>query len=114
MRQRITETHNAVMPSPARTSAEAFAESAAMLYEQVVLNSEAYPRDRLEAWEKIGKYSGLLPADAKEKAEDIRVAIQNNVTTGGNSEHARILARVFADVVKVQRGETIEGKLITP
>jgi hypothetical protein len=115
MRQRIRETHNAIMPHPVQTSAEAFAESAAMIYEQVVVNSEAYPRDRLEAWEKIGKYAGLLPADAKERAEDITIAIQNNLTAGGNGEHARILARVWRDVMKVQQEERIvEGKLVDP
>lgn len=64
LRVRITEAHNRKM-QPVRTSAGAFADSGALLYEEVVLNADAYPRDRIEAWEKLGKYADVLPADIR-------------------------------------------------
>jgi hypothetical protein len=113
-RQRIAETHNGIMPNPVRTASAAFAEALAMLWEQVVLNSEAYPRDRKEVFEMAAKYADLQPADLKEQVEE-NAALLNAAASAANAETARILARVFADVKKVQRGETIvEGKLVDP
>jgi hypothetical protein len=115
LRQRIRETHNAVMPHPVQTSAEAFAEAAAMLHEQVVLNSEAYPRDRLEALDKIGKYAEVVPADRKEQEADeaaARAAALNAAAAGMTAETAALLVRILNDVQKVKRGEAIDGKVI--
>lgn len=70
LRQRIRDAHNSVMPSQVTTSAEAFAMSGAMLYEEITLNSDAYPRDRLETWEKLGKYADVLPADMRQGSNE--------------------------------------------
>jgi len=60
LRKSIIEAHNSSMPTPVKSSAGAFAMAGAMLYEEVVLNSDAYPRDRMEAWEKLGRHAEVL------------------------------------------------------
>ncbi len=103
---------------PVRSSAEAFAESGALLFDEVVLNPDAYPRDRLETWEKLGKYAKVLPADTRDERKDIedaaRVAALQAATAHANVETAQMMVRVLNDVMKVQRGEKIvvDGKVI--
>lgn len=55
----VTQTRGGV---DARSSAEAIAEAGAMLWEEVVLNPDAYPRDRLDAYLKLGQLVGILPS----------------------------------------------------
>ena len=113
-RARLVETHNGVMPNPVRSSAAAFAEALAMLWEQVVLNSEAYPRDRKEVLDMVAKYADLQPADMKEQAEDT-AALLNAAASAANAEAAATLLRVLEDVQKIQQGkkpDTIEGRVI--
>lgn len=108
LRERITQAHNANMPVSAKGSAEAFAESGAMLYENVVLNTEAYPRDRLEVWEKLGKYANVLPADIRAVGNDtdaVPAVINNTVNT--------TIIQVLQDVAQAQNDSytnVIEGK----
>lgn len=61
LRARIREETAAVSRLPVNSSADAVAEAGAMLWSEVVLNSDAYPRDRLEAFLKIGSLLGILP-----------------------------------------------------
>ena len=60
LRAAIRREHNAKMSPVANGSAAAFAESGALLYSEIVLNADAYPRDRMEAWEKLGKHAQVL------------------------------------------------------
>ena len=106
LRRRIAESHSASMPNPTNSAAAAFAESGAMLYEQVVLNSEAYPRDRLEAWEKLGKYAQVLPSDMRQSAQaDGTAAALNAAAAGANAETTALLARVLRDVLTAQQAQ---------
>src|SRR5574337_963542 len=50
LRARVLQAHNRRM-EPVRSSAAAFADSGALLYDEVVLNPDAYPRDRADLWE---------------------------------------------------------------
>ena len=59
----------AVATLPVRGSAQAVAYAAGQLWTEIVLNDDAYPRDRMEAWEKIGRYAGTLPAAGGQPAE---------------------------------------------
>ena len=70
LRAAIRREHNAKMTPIANGSAAAFAESGALLYSEIVLNDEAYPRDRMEAWEKLGKYAQVLPSDVRKQDGD--------------------------------------------
>ena len=108
LRQRITEVHNGIMPSPVKSSAAAFAESGAMLYEQIVANSEAYPRDRMEAWEKLGKYAEVLTPDLKRGSDDVSNAI-NATAAALNAQAAASLERIWRDIEQKQRGEVVDG-----
>ena len=99
LRQRIIETHNGIMPTSVGSSSAAFAESGAMLYEQIVANSEAYPRDRMDAWEKLGKYADVLPSDLRNQATEQAAAI---TAAAVNVGAAQILAQLWADVRKAQ------------
>jgi hypothetical protein len=66
LRQRIKEATAKVSANPVPNSAAAVAEAGAILWEEVVLNQEAYPRDRMEAWFKLGQLAGVIP-NAKER-----------------------------------------------
>ena len=115
LRQRIASEHSAAMPNPANTAAEAFADSGGMLYSQVVLNSEAYPRDRKEMWEMLGKYSEVLPADVRQPDAGPEAARLQALTAAASVETARILERVFRDVKaeqEQQARQTVEGKVV--
>jgi hypothetical protein len=114
-RRALVDVHNSIMPHPVKTSAEAFAAALAMIHEQVTLNSEAYPRDRLEALEKIGKWSELIPSDKKQAEEDSAAAgLLHGAAAGAGAEFARFVLKVLSDVQKVQSGESvvIEGKTV--
>ncbi len=112
LRAKITEAHNAVMPNPARSSAEAFADAGSMLWDQVVLNTEAYPRDRKDMYEMLGKHSEVFPTDAKQAEEDLAAAAK--LLAGGaaagaavNLKQSQLMADILRDVLKFQRGEAV-------
>lgn len=65
LRARIREITLTREGVPLNSSAEAIAEGAAMLWEEVVLNPEAYPRDRLDAFWRIGQLLELIPSGAE-------------------------------------------------
>jgi hypothetical protein len=68
LRQRIREATEKVSTLPLSSSAAAVAEAGGILWDEIVLNAEAYPRDRLEAWLKLGQMAGIIP-NAQERAE---------------------------------------------
>jgi hypothetical protein len=106
LRRRITEAARQGMPPGTliRHSADAFAAAGVQLFEEVVMNSDAYPRDRKEVFEMLGKYAQVLPADMRQAATDdgTAAAALHAATAAANAQTARILARVFADVKRVQ------------
>lgn len=110
LRQGITAAAAAVLPDPVGDSAEAFAAAGAMLFEQIVLNSEAYPRDRMEAFEKLGKYAGTLPADLRQTADADGGTAAAAGAAAGATAAAAVLARVFADVARMQEAaDVVDG-----
>lgn len=117
LRDRIRQRHSAGDMTPVRSSAEAFAESGALLYEEVVLSPDAYPRDRIEAWEKLGKYACVLPADARSGQLS---AEQPGTVQQIASGVADAMARVLADILRAklsaradaQIHETIDGETL--
>ena len=110
LRQAITAAMNAGLLPPGvvvRDSAEAAAAAGAAIWEAVVMNPEAYPRDRLEAWDKLSKYMGALPADIKHTQPDDGTAAArlNAAAAGATAEAAAVLARVLADVARIQQAQ---------
>lgn len=111
LRERITQAHNANMPTLVKGSAEAFAESGAMLYENIVLNTDAYPRDRLETWEKLGRYAAVLPADIRTVGADADaqpITVNNTVNN--------TIIQILEDVTRAQSAsgsaDVVEGKAV--
>jgi hypothetical protein len=107
LRARIAASARAGLPpdlgARVKDSADAFAEAGAMLFEQVVLESEAYPRDRLQAWETLGRYAGVLPDQTSKPDPDAaRLAGLNAAGAAMNAQAAATVARVLADVIRMQ------------
>ncbi len=82
-----------------RDSAEVFAEAGVMLFEQIVLNSEAYPRDRIEAYKELGRQADVLnepaPADSLPAGAGLALAAAGAGLAGK-------LAQILGDVLKEQ------------
>lgn len=91
-----------------RDSAEVFAEAGVMLFEQIVMNSEAYPRDRLEAYKELGKQADVMTEPAPGDAGGLAGAGLAVVASAGT---AALLARVLADVIAEQqrRVKVVDG-----
>jgi len=80
LRARIFDETQAVVGEKLDGSADAVAYAGAKLWAQVVLadpSDKVYPRDRLEAWDKIGKQAGILSEQKQADAPSIQA---NNVT----------------------------------
>ena len=104
LRAAITDETGAVMRIPAGSSAAAVAAAGGMLWAQVVLNDQAYPRDRLDAWERIGRHAEILgdPRQAQDAAQAV-VPVSDVVS---------VLASVFRDVMQARRGDVVEGAVV--
>jgi hypothetical protein len=68
LRERIRAATEKISDQKIPNSAAAVAEAGGILWDEIVLNTEAYPRDRLEAWLKIGQMAGVI-SNAKEREE---------------------------------------------
>ena len=68
LRERIKESTSKISDLKIGSSAAAVAEAGGILWEEIVLNAEAYPRDRLDAWLKLGQLAGVIP-NAQQKQE---------------------------------------------
>jgi hypothetical protein len=109
LRLRIVEVYNAGMPDSAKSSAGAFAGAGAMLFEQIVLNSEAYPRDRMEAWDKLGKAAGVLADPREPGGTDGGMQGASDLITGVNK-----LVELLRDTIqpsKAQLHDTIDADI---
>lgn len=60
LREQIAKETQAITNVKLSGSADAVAVAGGMLWAEVVLNADAYPRDRLDAWERLGKHAGIL------------------------------------------------------
>jgi hypothetical protein len=109
LRSRIIEAHNAAMPNQVISGAGAFADAGAMLYEEIVLNSDKYPRDRLEAWNTLGKAAGVLADPREPGASDGGMQGASDILAGVNK-----LVELLRDTIqqpKAQLHDTIEGEV---
>lgn len=93
-------------------AADAVAEAGGYIWDEVVLGEDVYPRDRLEAWEKLSKYAQVLPSDIKAQAQDPAQALA--AAAGVGAAMALQIKRVLDDVLRrevVDSGEdrTDEG-----
>lgn len=104
LRARIVEAHNKKM-DVVKSSAAAFADSGALLYEEIVLNDNAYPRDRMDTWEKLGKYADVLPADIRQVQPEQPAT---GAVAGVAVEMAAAFARVIADIVQAQTIQPVQ------
>ena len=96
LRSRILESTRKRSTLPLNSSAEAIAEAGAYIWDEVVLGEDVYPRDRLEAWEKLGKYAGVLPADIRQSDTDTATTA---ATAAAGAAVATVLERVLRDVL---------------
>jgi hypothetical protein len=112
LRSAIRREHNAKMSPIANSSAAVFAESGALLYSEIVLNADAYPRDRLEAWQVLGKAAQVL-ADPKDK--DAAPTAGAAEAISATTELVRLLREVVkpvrADVPESASGIIVDGKV---
>lgn len=60
LRARILDVTRKHSDLPLADTAEAVAEAGAFLWDEIVLGEDIYPRDRLEAWERLGRHAGIL------------------------------------------------------
>jgi hypothetical protein len=109
MRHRITAAMNAGLLPPGEFvngSAEATAAAGAVLWEDVVMNADAYPRDRILAFETLTKYMGTAPAkDGTDGTDGGTDAAAMRDTARANAAAAAMIAKVLQDVLTVQANQ---------
>jgi len=108
LRKRILESTQKRSTVPLNGSADAVAEAGGFIWDEIVLGEDVYPRDRLEAWEKIAKYAQVLPSDMRKGADDTANALQA-AAVGANVAVAAVLERILRDVQG--RQDAIEGEV---
>lgn len=69
LRERITEETQGRSPRSVTNAPEAVAEAGAMIWVGTVLNTDAHPRDRLEAWREISRAAEVL-SDGRDREPD--------------------------------------------
>jgi hypothetical protein len=100
LRERIKLATEKVSDLPIRDSAEAIAEAGGILWDEIVLNPNAYHRDRLEAYTKLGQIAEGIPnASIRQDAEKSNPA----AIAALNAGTAQLLAAVWSDVMQLQR-----------
>ena len=104
LRKRITEATNKVSTIQHRGSASAIADTGGILWEEIVLNPEAYHRDRLEAFEKLGKYAQALPGDMKQQDDQAPGA---TAAAAFGTELARSIMQIVRDVIGAKQSAEI-------
>lgn len=106
LRERILDVTRKHSDLPLSDSAEAVAEAGAFLWDEIVLGEDIYPRDRLEAWERLGRHAGILSTARDEAAQTPADAVQ-----GILHEVAAIAAALAAtqrDMIGGQSGDIID------
>ena len=108
LRRRIKESTEKVSSNPVPNSAAAVAEAGAILWEEIVLAGPdaegVYPRDRLEAFVKIGTIAGIIPH------QSARAEAEKNISDAGVMAASAALTELVSFLREaVQPRETIEG-----
>jgi hypothetical protein len=115
LRRRVTAAMNAGLLPPGEFvngSAEATAAAGAVLWEDVVMNADAYPRDRILAFETLTKYMGTAPAKDGTDGTDGTAAAAMRDTARANAAAAAMIAKVLQDVLTVQASQTAPAEVI--
>lgn len=97
LRQAIVSETGDLLKVPTSGSAAAVAAAGGILWREIVLSPDAYPRDRMEAWEKLGRHAGIL-ADPRAPGDEAPL------------QQAAEFTSSLADLVKALR-DTIQPKL---
>lgn len=100
LRERIAQETRNVSTLPVNSGAEAVAEAGSYLWREIVLSPEAYPRDRLAAWESIGKHAGVLGDGKQDQQQAQQVA--------GHGAVDAVLVLLVAD----RQADVVEGRVI--
>lgn len=107
LRKRILEATQKRSTVTLSGSAEAVAEAGGFIWDEVVMGEDVYPRDRLDAWEKLSKYAGVLPADIR-RDSDTAQTVANAAAVG--VAVASVMERVLRDVMQAQQGDVVDGE----
>ena len=97
----VTETMDK-LDVPRHGSAAAVAAAGGILWREIVLDANSYPRDRLDAWEKLGKYADVLQS-AKDPGDSVPVA--------GAAEAITALSDLVTTIKAMLQPEVIDGKV---
>lgn len=110
LREAIASETADALELPRSGSAAAVAAAGGILWREIVLSPDAYPRDRMEAWEKLGRHAEILSDPREKQADDGgQAALQAAAMNGAT---ALLLERVWADVMKAKRdGDVIDGTI---
>ena len=105
LREKIRAATESVSDIPINDSAEAIAEAGGILWSEIVLDRDAYHRDRLEAFTKLGQLAGAIP-NISERGE----AEKTDVATAVLNASAA-LVRAMAEAMRP--AEVVEGSVTT-
>ncbi len=106
LRQAIVSETGDLLQVPTRGAAASVAAAGGILWREIVLNDQAYPRDRMEAWEKLGRHAGIL-ADPREPADNTPLAAAAEFTSA-LADLVRTL-RATIQPTEAQLHDTIDG-----
>lgn len=104
LRKQITAETQSISAAPLTGSADAVAVAGGMIWAGVVLNTEAYPRDRLDAWERISKHAEVLSGNSAEQQPQV---IRHEYSA--TPELLQLLRDVAAGQQAAAEGEIVEN-----
>jgi hypothetical protein len=103
LREKITAATAKVSDLPIKSAPEAVAEVGGILWEEIVLNADAYPRDRMEAFEKLTERAEMSNKVNRENSE------KNISDVGVLAASAALTELVGFLRSAIQPRETIDG-----
>lgn len=107
LREQLVEEMKGEFDIDPKSSAEVMAMSGALLFKEVVMDKMAYPRDRMDGWEKIMKAADML------KTQEDRIVEAREQVDGRN-----VLSDLLAIVKEIKNGSTedrgvVDGRVVT-
>jgi hypothetical protein len=88
---------------PKHGPAAAVAAAGGILWREIVLSPDAYPRDRMDAWEKLGKYAQVLPSDIRREPETQSAQRTAELNAGAAVIMLKVLDDIKAERQRMQR-----------
>jgi hypothetical protein len=102
LREKIVAATGKISDLPIRTASEAVAEVGGILWEEIVLNPDAYPRDRMEAFDKLTERAEMSNQSKRQNDE------KNNTPADFMNAAAELLREMRQ---AIQPREVIDGKV---